>query len=220
MALNRYHHQLRALLSPTEAQLLSKLRTPVLIQDYLDHFPQNFGPAGDLPRGKAGPHIKSPRFMLKSKSAHCIEGAIFAASALAYHGRTPWLMDIQSRDYDFDHVVALFKENGLWGAISKTNHSQLRWRDPVYRTVRELAMSYYHEYFWPDAGKRMGEKTMRAYSRPFNLTKYPAGLVWADPKGLDWLAEALDDSPHSPAVPRVAEKFLRKATKIEIISAA
>lgn len=204
----RYRTRLHPLLSPAEARLLSKLRTPQLIQDYLDHFPQNFVPAGD-------PDINSPRNMLKKGHAHCIEAAVFAALALAYHGHRPLLLDIQSKDYDLDHVVALFKQNGLWGAISKTNHAVLRWRDPVHKTVRELAMSYYHEYFWPDAGKRLGQKTMLAYSRPFNLAKYPAERLWAAPD-LDWLANELDDSPHSPALPSRQAKFVRPASKIEI----
>lgn len=124
-------------------------------------------------------------------------------------------MDIQSTSYDYDHVVALFRQNGHWGAISKTNHNVLRWRDPVYKTPRELAMSYFHEYFWPDKGRNYRRKTMRAYSRPFNLSKY-APERWVIAEDIDWLAEVLDKSPHSPVVPRDGEKFLRKADEIEV----
>ncbi len=139
---------------------------------------------------------------------------MFAATSLAYHGREALLLDLQSTDNDLDHVVALFKENGYWGAISKTNHPVLRYRDPVYKNVRELAMSYFHEYFL-----NSGKKTLRAYSRPFNLKKFKPE-EWVVAKGnVDWLAEALDDSPHSPIAPNKNIKLLRKASKFEVKSA-
>ena len=86
----------------------------------------------------------SPIVVLKKRKAHCFEGAVFAAAVLAYHGSKPLLMDFATAYDDEDHTVALFRKNGLWGAISKTNHAVLRYRDPVYRTPRELAMSYFH----------------------------------------------------------------------------
>ncbi len=148
-----------------------------------------------------------------------MEGAVFAAAVLAYHNQQPLLMDIQSTEVDFDHVVALFKQNGRWGAISKTNHPVLRYRDPVYASVRELAMSYFHEYFLgPQFKGRRGQKTMRAYSKPFDLTRYKPEQ-WVVAKAIDWLAEPLDKSPHSPAASRLAMKHLRPSTKIEIMSA-
>ena len=207
---NGYASKLRALLSPAEARLLGQLRTPDKIQSFLDHFPEKLRVGGETA-------VHSPHIVLKKGRAHCIEGAIVAAAALAYHGSEPLLMDIQSTDDDYDHVVALFKQNGLWGAISKTNHPVLRWRDPVYRSVRELAMSYFNEYFLPDAGVRLGSKTMRAYSRPFNLKKYPPSAWWAA-ASLDWLAEELDQSPHYPALPPRQAQFLRRASRIELQS--
>ena len=88
----------------------------------------------------------SPRRVLKTRTAHCAEAAVLAVAALIYHGKPAWLMDIQALPSDQDHVVTLFQERGLWGAISKTNHAVLRWRDPIYASARELAMSYAHEY--------------------------------------------------------------------------
>lgn len=204
-----YQKQLRALLSPAEARVLERLRSPLLIQDFLDSFPENFSPIGDA--------IQNPAQVLSTKKAHCIEGAILAAAALAYHGKPALLMDFQTRNDDEDHVVAIFKERGYWGAISKTNHPVLRWRDPVYKTPRELAMSYFNEYFmWHKSdGKKLGDKTLRAYSRPFNLARYHPKEWWsAGP--LDWLAEVLDTSPHYPTVPKGQQKFLRKARPVEI----
>ena len=202
-----YWDQLRALLSPAERSVFKKLDTPNRIQNYLEALPQNFSYL-------AGETHRSPRRILRykeSKKAYCFEGAVLAASLLAYHGHEPLLMDLQTTDDDEDHVVALFKENGLWGAISKTNHTILRWRDPVYKTVRELAMSYFHEYFLPNNGK----KTLYAYSAPFNLSKYkPERWVTAD-KSLDWLAEALDDSKHFPIAPKKVLTKARRASALE-----
>lgn len=200
---------MHALLSPNEHRVFKKLTTPHRIQDLLDHFPENFC--------QEGTPIQNPRQVLMSKKAHCIEGAVLAAAAFAYHGRPALLLDLQSNDTDFDHVVALFKQNGYWGAISKTNHPVLRWRDPVYKTVRELAMSYFNEYFLPDHGRHYRTKTMVAYSRPFNLAKYPPRKWWAA-GDLDWLAEELDASPHQSAVPKANKKYLRKAAEVEVVA--
>ncbi len=207
--MDKYQKQLRALLSPAQRRVLKKLSTPKKIQDFLDSFPINFSRIGDT--------IQSPASVLHNKKAHCIEGAVLAAAALAYHGYPPLLMDFQTTPDDEDHVVAIFKVGKYWGALSKTNHPVLRWRDPVYKSVRELAMSYFHEYYlWNKKdGNNLGKKTLRAYSRPFNLRRYPPKKWWAV-KDLDWLAEELDSSPHSPTIPQGMEKFVRKASAIEI----
>ncbi len=197
----QYARELRALLSPAERAVFQKLKTPVDVQNYLDRFPINFELAGET--------IFSPRRVLRHKTAHCVEGALFAAASLAYQGRTPWLLDIQTAPYDDDHIVALFKEGGRWGAISKTNHTILRWRDPVYKSVRELAMSYFHEYIVAD-----GDKTMRAYSRPFDLSRYAPEWVVSEEDLAD-LIDALDTSPHSPIAGKAAMKNLRWAQPIE-----
>jgi len=196
-----YAKELQALLSPAERTVFKMLNTPQKIQDYLDKLPINFELKGET--------IYSPRRVLREGSAHCVEGALFAAAALAYHGRAPYLMDIQTTPDDYDHVVALFKEGGRWGAISKTNHAILRWRDPVYRTPRELALSYFHEYIL-DPGK----KTMRAYSKPFDLSRYAPEWAVAE-EDLSDLIEMLDDSPHSPVASKATMSKLRRASPLE-----
>ncbi len=199
----QYRNNFRSLLSPSEHAVFKKLNTPHKIQDYLEALPQNF----HFSRAET---FRSPRRMLQKKSAYCFEGAVFAAASLAYHGREPLLLDIQTSDDDFDHVVALFKEGDRWGALSKTNNPVLRYRDPVYKTVRELAMSYFHEYFLAN-----GKKTMLAYSKPFHLSKFKAEQWVTTEDPLDWLAEKLDDSPHFPVAPASPLKNLRRATKLE-----
>ncbi|MEJ2374366.1 MAG: hypothetical protein P8Y71_02765 [Pseudolabrys sp.] len=198
-----YRKRLRALLTPAERRVFARLDTPHKIQDFLDRMPANFEPNGDTAR--------SPRSMLKARVAHCSEGAIFAAAVLAYHGRPAWLMDLRALPSDQDHIVTLFKERGLWGAISKTNHAILRWRDPIYRSARELAMSYAHEYALPG-----GKKSLLEFSRPFSLTRFaPARWVTA-PDDLDWLLLALDLAPHWPVAPRHAMRRRRRSTWVEM----
>ena len=129
----------------------------------MNAIPANFEPDGDT--------VLSVREVLRQRRAHCIEGAMVAAAALWVHGEPPLLLDLEAvRDYD--HVVTVFRRHGRWGAISKTNHVPLRYRDPVYRSLRELAMSYFHEY-----ANRRGQKTLRTYSRVLDLRTIPAA-VW------------------------------------------
>ena len=196
-----YSHAIKKVLSPAERRVFNRLTTPQKIQDFLDALPINFGET-----------LFSPRRVLREKKAHCFEAALLAAAAFAYHGRPPLLLDFQTIENDEDHVLALFKEHGLWGAISKTNHSIIRFRDPVYRSVRELSMSYFHEYLMWD-----GRKSLRSFStRPFNMRRFkPAEWIIAE-EDLTGIEGALDWAPHSPALPKQALKSLRRASPIEL----
>ena len=198
-----YAERVRSLLTSAERRLFQKLNTPQKIQDYLDALPVNFERKGET--------YMSPRRVVRATTAHCFEGALFAAAVLAYHGQKPLLLDFRTIPTDEDHVVALFKQNGFWGAISKTNHAILRYREPVYASVRELAMSYFHEYLMWD-----GRKSLRAYSKPFDLSKYaPERWITADEE-LFWLVEKLDESRHFPIVPKKNLRLLRRAYPIEL----
>jgi hypothetical protein len=205
----RYSDRLRSLLNAPEKKLLAKLSSPVKIQDYLDALPINFELDGET--------YMSVRRTISCGTAHCFEGALFAAAALSYHGQRPLLLDLRTVKYDEDHVVALFRRDGAWGAISKTNHAILRYRDPVYRSVRELAISYFHEYFqWDDKRLGQGQKTLREYSNPIDLSKWaPEKWVTAGEE-LFWLVEAIDGARHFPLVPKKNLKHLRPASKFEM----
>jgi hypothetical protein len=199
----KFRKELRALLTPAEIRLFARLDSPQKIQTYVDRLPANFEPDGDT--------LMSPRRMMKARVAHCAEGAMFAAAVLAFHNQDAWLMDIRSLPSDHDHIVTLFKQRGLWGAISKTNHAILRWRDPIYRSPRELAMSYAHEYCLPG-----GKKSMLEFSRPFSLTRFaPKRWVIADEE-LHWLMDRLDDAPHIPVAPPAALRARRRSSPIEL----
>lgn len=198
-----FREKIRQLLTAQECRLFARLNTPQKVQDFLDTLPVNFELEGET--------YMSPRRVLRKKTAHCFEGALFAAAVLAYHGEKPLLMDFRTIPEDEDHVVALFRQNGLWGAISKTNHGILRYRDPVYRTLRELAMSYFHEYLMYD-----GRKSLRAFSKPFDLKRYaPERWVTAEEE-LDWLVDTLDVSRHFPAVLKNTLRLLRRASRTEL----
>jgi len=162
--------------------LLARLNTPQKIQAFLHDLRQNFEPDGDT--------CRPVREVLRTQRAHCIEGAMLAAAALWVNGEPPLLLDMRA-EQDFDHVVTLFRRNGCWGAISKTNGIGLRWRDPVYRTLRELAMSYFHEY----TNKR-NHKTLREYSVPYDLRRLDPSIWVSGTKNCWEVAEELDALRH------------------------
>jgi hypothetical protein len=192
-------------LTTTEWRLFKKLNTPVKIQDYLDTLKLNFEEQGDT--------YMSPRRVLKERKAHCLEGAVLAAAAFLINGQPPLLLDLHAnlRAGDYDHVVAPFKVGKYWGAISKTNHAVLRYREPVYRDIRELAMSYFHEYFLHD-----GKKTLISYStRPLDLRKFMHEEWLTTPDDMWFIQDELDKLPHQDIVPKTYRRKLRRADKIE-----
>jgi len=185
-----------------ELKLFKKLDTPAQVQDFLNGIPFNFEHDGvDV--------IKSPIRVLRENNAHCIEGAILGAYILSLHGHKPLLLHLQTTTDDLDHVITLFKINNLWGALSKTNHSVLRYREPIYKNVRELVMSYFHEYFTYD-----GVKTLRRYSKPLNLNIFTDDWITAEDDlwGID---EELDNIKHYEVVPKSVLTKLRLADPIE-----
>ena len=202
-----YSDRVSKVLNPAEIRLFRRLNSPIKIQNFLDTLSVNFEIDAET--------YMSPRRVLRHKTAHCLEGAVLAAAILAYHDHKPLLMDFQTAYDDEDHVIALFRENGLWGALSKTNHAQLRYRDAVYRTPRELAMSYFHEYFL----FRNGKKTLRAYSAPFDLSRYEPSYWVVATDELQRLVDDLDSSRHFPAVSEKSIRALRRMTPFEIQSA-
>lgn len=189
-------------LSRAHAHRLAELATPDAIQDFVGRIPANHEPDGDTCRSVAA--------VLDAGRAHCIEGAFVAACALWLHGRPPLLMDLKAGGGDDDHVVALFREGRFWGAISKSNHIWLRWRDPIHRTLRELALSYFHEYV------KGADKTLRSYSMPMDLRRFDPAL-WVTNLGDCWeVAGALDDVRHYPLIGRAQAKRLRRRDAFEI----
>jgi len=183
-------------LTRAETQLLRRLSTPDKVQRYLDGLVYNVEPHGDT--------VRSPRRVLRDRTAHCAEGAFLAAAAFRMNGRPPLLVDLEA-DNDDDHVLAVYRDRGLWGSVATSKFSGLRFRAPVYRTVRELVMSYFEDYFNWD-----GDRTLRAYSRPLSLARFDR-ISWMTAEEdlwpvIDWLTEA----GHTSLVPRrVANRLPR-----------
>ena len=146
-------------LTDSERTVYRRLTTPSRIQEFLD---EQVGYNLET----RGATCYSPRLVLRNRVAHCMEGALFAAAALHMQGYPALLVDLEAVR-DSDHVLAVYRRNECWGSIAKSNYAGLRGREPVYRTIRELALSYYEHYF-----NRVGEKTLRTYSRPVNLARF------------------------------------------------
>lgn len=192
--------------SNKEKRILNKLNSPKKIQDFLNKIPFNFE--------KQGETCMSPRKVLENETAHCMEGALFAAAALENLGYQPLILDLRSakKPFDYDHVVAIWNEKGFYGAISKTNHGVLRYREPIYKTIRELVMSYFHEYFLNSNGL----KTLREYSDPFDLNHFNK-IEWrTSDKDLFEIPKYLDKITHHQILTKKQIKNLRFADKIEI----
>ena len=186
-----------------EYKILKTLNTPAKVQDFLNKMPFNFEPGGDT--------SMSPLMVLQKGTCHCAEGAVLAALALRVHGYEPLLLDLTANKIDFDHVVALFKKNGKWGAVSKTNHAVLRYREPIYNTVCELAMSYFHEYF-----DNSGRKNLRSFSGPVNLKRFDKCGWMTTLEETSYIPEYLAEVKHFPILTRKQIAGLRRAESIEI----
>lgn len=182
-------------LTPLERSTYRRLRNPEQIQRFLDdEIAYNKEPDGPTCRG--------PRVVIRDRTGHCMEGALFAAAALRLQGFQPLLVDLEATRDD-DHVIAVFRPNGHWGAIAKSNYTGLRFREPVYRNLRELAMSYFEHYYNP-----AGEKTLRAYSRPVNLARFDR-MQWMTEEGDLWpIPEYLCEIRHHSLLSRAMERHL------------
>jgi hypothetical protein len=131
---------------------------------------------------------------------------MFAAMVLRMHGQKPLILDLTANNKDQDHVIAPFKKNGLWGAIAKSNHHCLGYRDPVYKTIRELVMSYFHEYLNED-----GEKTLRSYTQPIDLSRFDKQQWTVAEKDVWIIPSHIIKLPHTRIISRSQEKHLRVA---------
>lgn len=189
-------------LTAHERRFLRSLRTPPKIQDFLDTLPMNFEVAGET--------YMSPRRVLRERTAHCMEGAMLAAVALRLAGQKPLVIDLKVTDDDDDHVVAVFQQAGHWGAISKTNHGTVRYRDAVYKTIRELVMSYFHEYTEPK-----GKKILRSYTSPIDLSRFDSRGWMTAEEELFYIPEYIDAARHYDILTRSQIAALRPADPME-----
>lgn len=164
-------------LTESERRMVNGLTRPAKIQDFLDGVPYS-----------TDEFYRCPLRVLRDRTAHCFDGAVFAAAALRRIGYPPLLLDLMSNGRDDEHLLAVFKIDGHWGAVAKSNFVGLRFREPVYRTLRELAMSYFEQYYNVER-----EKTLRAYTGPLNLKRFDRFDWMTRDEPLDLIARRTDE---------------------------
>ncbi|HNV72514.1 MAG TPA: hypothetical protein PKO06_22585 [Candidatus Ozemobacteraceae bacterium] len=190
--MNKVMHQFESRLSKQELKSLSGLTTPFRIQEYLDQV----GYSDDE-------FYRCPLRVMRDRKAHCFDGAVFAAMALRRLGLPPLLIELLPNDRDDDHLLALFKIDGCWGAIGKSNFSGLRYREPIHRTLRELVLSYFEPYY-----NVAYEKTLRGYTVPMNLSRFDRSDWMANDEPLYQIADALDTMRRYSLLTKAMEKRL------------
>jgi hypothetical protein len=184
-------------LTAREYRTLKRLSTPEKIQEFLNAIPCNHEIGGET--------VLSVREVLRQRRAHCIEGAMVAAAAMWANGRPPLLMHLDCHESDYPHVIAVFRHGGHWGAISKTNGAPLRYRDPIYRSLRELVLSYFHEY-----SNKRGHKTLRSYSHAFDMRRIDPA-EWVTSEKSCWKThDRLAALRHFALITRRQEKLLAR----------
>ena len=179
--------------TPAELRKLRSLKDPHGIQRFLDAQPYHLQDTA-----------WSPRRVLRENTSHCYEGALFAAAALRVNGYPPLVIDLEA-EHDTDHVIAVFKQRGHWGAIGKSNYTGCRYREPVYRTLRELALSYFEGYF-----NLRRERSLRTFSNPVNLTRFDDREWMTTEKPVWFIAEYLFTIRHTPLLNAALIKHLHR----------
>ena len=180
-----------------EIEFLKTMNDPDKIQVFLDSI--DYNPVYEC---------RSPRWVIKKRSAHCFEGALFAAAALQFNGYKPLIVDLKAFNDD-DHVITVFREDGYWGAVAKSNFTSLRFREPVYHSLRELVMSYFDFYFNLD-----GDKSLRSYSLPLDLTIYNQRHWTTTDEDLEYIGDKLENIRHYPVISKKMISNLKKASDI------
>jgi hypothetical protein len=173
-----------------EKEFLNGFNDPWSIQVFLDSI--DYNPSYEC---------RSPRWVIRKRSAHCFEGALFAAAVLDFLGYKPLIVDMKAFNDD-DHVISVFREDGYWGAVAKSNFTSLRFREPVYRSLRELIMSYFDFFF-----NLNGDKSLRSYSLPFDLTLFNKRNWATTDEDLEYIGDKIESLYHFPVV---SEKMIKK----------
>ncbi len=184
--------------TPAELRQLRSFKSPHAIQDFLNQMTYHLATT-----------CWSPRVVLRERTSHCLEGAIFAAAALRVLGFPPLVVDLEA-ERDTDHVLAVFKLKGHWGAVANSNYAGCRYREPVYRTLRELAISYFEDYF-----NLRGERTLRTFSRPVDLSRFDARGWMTSEKSVWYIPEYLCEISHykllQPHHPRMLNRLDKRS---------
>jgi hypothetical protein len=173
-----------------EKEFLNRFNDPWSIQVFLDSI--DYNPSYEC---------RSPRWVIRKRSAHCFEGALFAAAVMDFLGYKPLIVDMKAFNDD-DHVISVFREDGYWGAVAKSNFTSLRFREPVYRSLRELIMSYFDFFF-----NLNGDKSLRSYSLPLDLTLFNKRNWATTDEDIEYIGDKIESLYHFPVV---SEKMIKK----------
>ena len=176
--------------------IFPRLPTPARIQAYLDETPYS-----------AEDRYRCPLSVVRDRKAHCFDGAVFAAAMLRRLGHPPLIVDLLPNDHDDDHMLALFKVDGRLGAVAKSNFSGLRYREPIFRSLRELVLSYFEDYF-----NSAGQKTLRGYTVSLNLARFDRQDWLTRDETLDTIADALDTIRK---VPLITKRMTRRLQPVD-----
>ncbi|MEW6671120.1 MAG: hypothetical protein AB1427_05415 [Thermodesulfobacteriota bacterium] len=187
---------LNLVLTGSERRFITKFDTPSRIQDFLDKLTYSADKA-----------YRCPLRVLRERTGHCFDGAVFAAAMLSLLGDPPLILELLPNDRDDDHMLAVFKRNGYWGALASSNFAGLRFREPVYRNLRELAMSYFEQFY-----NVAREKTLRGYTRPLNLKAFDKHLWMTRDKPLNQIAHRLD---HIARVTLLSEEMTNNLSLVD-----
>jgi hypothetical protein len=182
--------------TPKELRKLRSLKNPYGIQKLLNDMPYHLEDTA-----------WSPRQVLANNSSHCLEGAIFAAAALRANGYPPLVLDLEA-EHDTDHVIAIYREDGCWGAVAKSNYSGCQWREPVYRTLRELALSYFDTYF-----NLRGDRSLRRYSLPVSLRRFDRQHWMTTDKEVWFIVDHLLEIRHYSLLTKAQEKRIHRVSR-------
>lgn len=180
-----------------ETRFLKTLNNPDKIQAFLDGIEYN-----------PNYECRSPRWVIRKRSAHCFEGALFASAALQFNGNKPLIIDMKAVNDD-DHVIAVFKQYNCWGAVAKSNFTSLRFREPVYRSVRELIMSYFDFFF-----NTNGFKSLRSYTRPFDVSFFETRNWQTTDEDLEYIGDKIESLRHYPVATPAMVKGLYRASEM------
>lgn len=191
--MNRDERRNTRMWTDEEIGIFQPLSSPFAIQAFLDQIPYS-----------SDPIYRCPRSVIRDRKAHCFDGALFAAAALRRLGYVPRVLDMLA-ERDDDHLLALFQDGGSWGSIAKSNFVGLRFREPIYKSLRELVMSYFEDFYNIE-----GEKTLRGYTLPLDLSEFD-GIDWMmRDEGLDEIANALDRQRKFAVVSKAQTERLQK----------
>ncbi|MEW5849328.1 MAG: hypothetical protein AB2A00_10965 [Myxococcota bacterium] len=183
--------------TPRERQVLQRLRTPEHIQAWLDETPYSTEPI-----------YRSPRTVMRDRRAHCFDGAVLAAAAFREHGGRALILDMRAHRDD-DHVLAVYQQDGCWGAVAKSNFVGLRARQPIYRNLRELVLTYFELYYNMD-----GERALRSFSPAIDLDRVGHPTWRVEDRCMKHIAAHLDRAPHEPLMKPAQVRKLTRVDKL------